>query len=68
MGRVYKAANLKAVLKGIRWLLLRAQENLNAHVNPKKDERLRLQAALELNQTLATAYYMKERSNQDPAT
>jgi len=51
----------KAVLKGIRWLLLRAQENLNAHVNPKKDERLRLQAALELNQTLATAYYMKER-------
>ena len=51
----------KAVLKGIRWLLLRAQENLNVHPNPKKDERLRLQAALALNQTLATAYYMKER-------
>lgn len=27
----------------------------------KKDERLRLQAALEINQPLATAYYMKER-------
>ena len=47
----------KAVLKGIRWLLLRAQENLKVHTNPKKDERLRLQAALALNQTLATACY-----------
>jgi len=51
----------KAVLKGSRWLLLRAPENLKAHPDPKKDERVRLQAALELNQPLAAAYYMKER-------
>lgn len=51
----------KAVLKGSRWLLLKAPENLKAHTDPKKDERLRLQAALEMNQPLATAYYMKER-------
>ena len=51
----------KAVLKGSRWLLLKAPENLKAHQNHKKDERVRLQAALELNQPLATAYYMKER-------
>lgn len=51
----------KAVLKGSRWLLLKAPENLKAHTDPKKDERLRLQAALEINQPLATAYYMKER-------
>lgn len=51
----------KAVLKGTRWLLLRAQENLKSDADPKKDERFRLQAALSLNQTLATAYYMKER-------
>ena len=36
----------KAVLKGSRWLLLRAPENLKAHPDPKKDERVRLQAAL----------------------
>ena len=51
----------KAVLKGSRWLLLKAPENLKAHPNPRKDERLRLQAALEINQPLAAAYYMKER-------
>lgn len=51
----------KAVLKGSRWLLLKAPENLKAHSDPKKDERARLQAALELNQPLAMAYYMKER-------
>jgi transposase len=51
----------KAVLKGSRWLLLKAPENLKAHPDQKKDERVRLQAALELNQPLATAYYMKER-------
>jgi transposase len=51
----------KAVLKGSRWLLLKAPENLKSHQNPKKDERIRLQAALELNQPLAMAYYMKER-------
>ncbi len=51
----------KAVLKGSRWLLLKAPENLKAHHDRKKDERVRLQAALELNQPLAMAYYMKER-------
>jgi transposase len=51
----------KGVLKGTRWLLLRAQENLKTHADPQKDERLRLHAALALNQPLATAYYMKER-------
>jgi transposase len=51
----------KAVLKGSRWLLLKAPENLKAHHDRKKDERVRLQAALELNQPLAIAYYMKER-------
>ena len=51
----------KAVLKGSRWLLLKAPEHLKAHRDPRKDERRRLQAALELNQPLAIAYYMKER-------
>jgi transposase len=51
----------KAVLKGSRWLLLKAPENLKSHRDRKKDERIRLQQALELNQPLATAYYMKER-------
>ncbi len=51
----------KAVLKGSRWLLLKAPENLKAHKDSKKDERVRLQAALELNEPLAIAYYMKER-------
>jgi transposase len=51
----------KAVLKGSRWLLLKAPENLKSHQDPKKDERVRLQAALQLNQPLAMAYYMKER-------
>lgn len=51
----------KVVLKGSRWLLLKAPENLKAHPDPKKDERVRLQAALEINQPLAAAYYMKER-------
>jgi len=46
----------KKVLKGIRWLLLKNPENLD----DEKDEYRRLQAALELNQPLATAYYMKE--------
>jgi hypothetical protein len=39
----------------------KAPENLKTHQDYKKDERFRLQAALELNQLLAMAYYMKER-------
>ncbi|MFC1636964.1 ISL3 family transposase [Planctomycetota bacterium] len=50
----------KAVLEGSRWLLVKAPEHLKSHRDPKKDERRRLQAALELNQPLAMAYYMKE--------
>jgi transposase len=44
------------VLKGIRWLLLKNKENLDE----AKQERRRLEAALELNAPLATAYYLKE--------
>jgi len=50
----------KQVLKGTRWLLLKNPENLN----PDKDEHQRLQEALNLNQPLATAYYMKEELRQ----
>ena len=46
----------KSLLKGTRWLLLKNQENLD----PEKNEKVRLQEALALNQPLATAYYMKE--------
>jgi transposase len=44
------------VLKGTRWLLLKNPENLD----PKKDEKGRLEEALALNKPLATAYYLKE--------
>ena len=46
----------KEIIKGTRWLLLKNPENLN----DKNNERQRLQEALELNQPLATSYYMKE--------
>jgi transposase len=46
----------KEVLKGTRWLLLKNPENLDE----KRNESERLQEALQLNQPLATAYYMKE--------
>jgi transposase len=44
------------VLKGTRWLLLKNPENRD----PKKNERLRLEEALALNQPLSTASYLKE--------
>jgi transposase len=47
----------KDVLKGIRWLLLKNPENLD----PKKGERERLDEALELNESLFIAYYMKDQ-------
>lgn len=50
----------KQVIKGTRWLLLKNPENLNT----TRSEPDRLQAALELNQPLATAYYMKEDLRQ----
>jgi transposase len=46
----------KDVLKGTRWLLLMNRENLDE----TKDEKRRLEEALALNKSLATAYYMKE--------
>jgi transposase len=50
----------KKVLKGSRWLLLKAFENLD----PKHNELSRLEEALKLNKPLATAYYMKEDLRQ----
>ena len=44
------------VLKGTRWLLLKRSENLDEDRN----ELERLRAALKLNESLATAYYLKE--------
>nr|VFK46906.1 MAG: Transposase [Candidatus Kentron sp. TC] len=46
----------KKVLKGTRWLLMKTAFHLAA----EKDEHSRLQEASQLNQPLATAYYMKE--------
>jgi transposase len=46
----------KAVLKGIRWLLLKNPENLDV----EKDEKRRLLEALKLNEPLAVAYYLKD--------
>jgi transposase len=60
----------KHVLKGTRWLLLKNPENLE----DKRNEWQRLEAALKINQPLATVYYMKEdlrqfwkQPNQDKA-
>ena len=50
----------KNILKGTRWLLLKNPENLNQD----KDEAKRLNLALEINQPLAIAYYMKEDLRQ----
>ena len=50
----------KKVLKGTRWLLLKAAENLDE----EHDEKKRLKEALALNQSLATAYYLKEDLRQ----
>jgi transposase len=49
-------ADQKKVLKGARWLLLKSPENLDA----EKDEKARLEEALDLNKPLAAAYYLKE--------
>jgi transposase len=50
----------KQVLKGTRWLLLKASENLDQ----EKDEKSRLDEALALNKSLAVAYYLKEDLRQ----
>ena len=46
----------KQVLKGTRWLLLKH----SAGLDPKRHERQRLKEALQLNESLAIAYYLKE--------
>jgi len=57
----------KEVLKGMRWLLLMGEETLDSPSRKAKrkpdqaDDRTRLDAALELNAPLATAYYLKEK-------
>lgn len=50
----------RKILKGTRWLLLKNPENLD----PQKNERQRLDEALQLNEPLATAYYLKEDLRQ----
>src|SRR5262249_15625353 len=50
----------RKILKGTRWLLLKNPENLD----PDKNERERLDEALQLNAPLATAYYLKEDLRQ----
>lgn len=50
----------KKLLKGTRWLLLTAKENLV----DEKSKLQRLERALEINKPLATAYYMKEDLRQ----
>ncbi len=52
----------RTVLKGTRWLLVRNPENLK--LNEKVDEKARLREALKLNESLATAYYLKEDLRQ----
>ena len=60
---LYREANdllQKNVLKGIRWLLMRNPDNLD----DERNERQRLDEALELNHSLAVAYYLKEDLRQ----
>jgi len=54
--RSVESVEHRRLLKGTLWLLMKNPENLN----PRKNERERLDAALRINQPLATAYYMKE--------
>jgi len=50
----------KDVLKGVRWLLLKRPENLDA----SRREPQRLREALRLNEPLAIAYHLKEELNE----
>jgi len=50
----------KDILKGTRWLLLKRIDNLD----DERGEPTKLLQALELNQSLATAYYLKDDLNQ----
>ena len=48
------------VLKGMRWLLVKHPD----HLDESKNERIRLQEALDLNRSLSVAYYLKEDLSQ----
>ena len=50
----------RTVLKGLRWLLIKHRD----HLDETKNERVRLQEALNLNRSLAVAYYLKEDLSQ----
>src|SRR3978361_1910677 len=50
----------KKVLKGTRWLLLKAAEDRDEG----RDEKKKLEEALALNKSLAVAYYLKEDLRQ----
>lgn len=50
----------KDTLKGVRWLLLKRPEHLDA----SRREPERLQEAMRLNEPLAIAYYLKEELNE----
>jgi transposase len=50
----------RQILKGTRWLLLKNPENLD----PERNEKQRLQDALQLNTPLTIAYYLKEDLRQ----
>ena len=50
----------RKVLKGTRWLLLKAPD----HLDEDRNEHERLDEALRLNKSLATAYYLKEDLRQ----
>jgi transposase len=50
----------RRILKGTRWLLLKNPDNLD----PERNERQRLQDALDLNTPLTIAYYLKEDVRQ----
>jgi transposase len=52
--------NNRSVIKGIRWLLLKSNKNLN----DEKEERRQLEQALQINKPLAEAYYLKEELGQ----
>lgn len=52
----------RAVLKGVRWLLLKNPEKLRK--NDWGDEQARLREALKLNEPLTLAYYLKEELRQ----
>lgn len=58
--RMEKDLNKRSVIKGLRWLLLRNTESLT----DERDEKSRLQKALDINKPLAEAYLLKEDLRQ----